>query len=143
MKEIQLNGIRGRQLMCRTKTVAGTFAVYMQPISESQEHELDTKERVYIRLDEDNGFTVSRDVIYAYGEVNPDAKEDSDIIKKLNLVDSDGSTIHSQFNYEKGIANYENVPKFYTTTDTNLWWKYCYTIVGKPKRIIVYKVKLY
>lgn len=132
--------------MCRINKGKEIYAVYIQPLSESQEHELDTKEQVFIRTNKsDDGFVVKRENIYCYGEIDLSNDEDIAAIERFNLINSDGASIHSNFNYELGIATYnasEN-PKFYNTHDHILWYKYCYTIIGKPKRVIIYKTKIY
>lgn len=142
MKKLKLLGIKQRCLINRVKTVAGSWNVYMQEITERQEKDLDHYEHTHIDTVEGDK-NISRELIYCYGEVNPDNQEDINYIKKFNLVNPDGSNIHSNFNYETGEVEYENIPKFYHTFDPVLWWKYNYTMLGKPKRIIVYKIKVH
>ena len=144
MKEVKLLGIRPRQMLCRIKGLSGTFAVFMQGITANEENQLDKYEKATLRIDSTSTVDVNREIIYCYGEVNPFNDEDVLGIRKFNLVGDNGSTIHSNFNYEQGIALYEGAtPKFYSTTDPVLFWRYAYTLIGKPERIIVYKVKVY
>lgn len=129
-------------MLCRIKGLSGSFIVYMQAINEDQEKELDKYERTTIMVDSNTILPVSKELIYCYGEVNPDNKQDADAINRFNLIEPNGNNVHSTFDYELGIATYDKVPKFFTTTNPLLYWKYAYTIIGKPERIIVYKVKV-
>lgn len=144
MKEVKLLGIRPRQMLCRIKGLSGNYAVYMQPITAKDEKELDETERLSLQVDASTVVDINREIVYCYGEVDINNEEDILGIRKFNLVNNDGNTIHSNFDYETGVAYYEgSTPKFYTTTDPVLNWKYAYTLIGKPERVIVYKVKIY
>lgn len=130
-------------MLCRIKGLSGSFVVYMQAINEDQEKELDKHEATSIMIDSNTILPVNKEVIYCYGEVDPNNKEDAAAIERFNLIDSNGNSIHCSFNYDLGNATYTDRPKFFTTTNPLLYWKYAYTMIGKPERIIVYKVKVY
>lgn len=137
MKKLNLLGIRKKVILCRTKDNSGYTYSVMSPIDESQEKELDKYERAVI-----DGNEISRKSIYTYGEVDLSNKEDVDFINKLHLSDDSdkGNIIHSNFNYDKGFAEYEgNVAKTRPTWNLLEWFKYNYCLIGKPKRIVIYE----
>lgn len=107
----------------------------MQGISEEQEKELDAKESVILRVGDDV-INVSKDAIYCYGEIDSTNKEDASAIFKFNLVNEDGTCIHTNINEE-----YRTIkpPRFVFSTNPLLVWDYSYTLVGRPKRVIIYR----
>lgn len=136
MKELKLLGIRKRSILCRIED-NGTSFVVITLINEKDEKQLDDNGYIYI----DNNKIDKRD-IYCYGEINLLSQDDIEYIRKFNLIDShNGGNIHSNFNYEKGIATYEGVVKTYPIFNAIDWFKYNYCLIGKPERIIIYKCK--
>lgn len=131
---MNLLGIRQRAILSRTKQIDGTTYSVMCPLTEEQEKDLDEIERTIV-----NDKIVTRKSIYIYGEVNINSKDDIDAIKKLNLVSGEGSNIHSNFNYDKGVVTFEDNVKFRLCFDALDWFKYNYCLIGKPKRIIIYE----
>lgn len=113
----------------------------MRSISEEEENRID-KSKIYfgdIRY-ETKDFIVKSDDIYLYGEVDFDNEDDLFNITKFNLINERGNHIYSTFDYNKGsFVTKDGVPKMYETWDPILWFKYCHCLIGKPKRIIVYK----
>lgn len=128
-------GIKSRTVLCRIKHNGKYYNVYMQEISEAQEKELDAKESVNLLVGDDV-INVSKDSIYCYGEIDSTNKEDARAIFKFNLVNEEGTCIHTNINEE-----YKTVkpPKFVFSTNPLLVWDYSYTVVGRPKRVIVYR----
>lgn len=136
MKELNLLGIRKRAILCRIDGIT-TSLVLISPISEKDEKQLDDDGYVYI----DNNRIDKKD-IYCYGEINLSSQDDIEYIRKFNLIDTyNGGNIHSNFDYKKGIVMYEGVVKTHPTFDVIDWFKYNYCLIGKPKRIIIYKCK--
>lgn len=111
----------------------------MQSITEQQEEKLDGEKSINLVVGDDI-LNVSKDAIYCYGEVNSGNEEDARAIIKFNLVNEDGTCIHSNINEE-----YKTIkpPTFVFSTNPLLVWDYSYTLVGRPKRIIVYRQQVY
>lgn len=134
MKEVNLLGIRKKVILCRTNGIGEPTFTVMYPLTAEQEKQLDKYENTTI-----NEKRITRKSIYIYGEVNLDNKSDLDAIKKLNISNAEGNNIHSNFNYEKGVATYEDNVKFRLTWDAIEWFKYNYCMLGKPERIVIYE----
>ena len=117
MKEIPLNGIRQKILLCRTSGLKGNFNIMMRPITEEEEKHIDNYKSIEFVDGRVNGGH-----IISYGEIDIDKEEDKNII------------------YDKGVGyTDERVMKYAPTIDAYKWFKYCYLLIGKPKRILVYK----
>lgn len=136
MKKLNLNGIREKAILCRTKGIVEDNFTVMRAIDEHQEKELDKYEQTVI-----NGKTISRKSIYVYGEVNPDSKDDIELINKLHLMDDSdkGNTMHSGFKFATGEVEYEDNVKYRITWDCIEWFKYNYCLIGKPQRVVIYE----
>ena len=146
MKEraINLLGIRQKVIICRIDSINGKYNnVYIEPITEEQEIKIDNAEKYYneIRYELKDGTIITSKNIYAYGEINIEDVNDINQIKSFNLINSDGGRINSNFNYDKGCCTIkDNIATYYTTWNPIKWFKYCYCLIGKPNRIIIYKV---
>ncbi len=136
LKKINLFGIRERVMLCRIRDKRDMVAI-MKPISEEEEIELDNKHQIEI-----NGNIIKQNDIYVYGQLDLDCKEDINYIKKFNLLNTDdtGNTIYSNIDWEDGTISFENVPKEYLTWDNLLWFEYNYLLIGRPERVIIYKI---
>lgn len=146
MKEkiINLLGIRKKMTLCRINDIKiKSITVIMEPITAEQEAHLDrtAEKEDTLKFYHPDGFVIDAKHIYLYGEVDFDNSEDIKNIERFNLINNeDGNFIHSNFDYDKGIAvSTELKFKQYPTWNPILWFKYCYCIIGKPQRIIVYK----
>ena len=111
----------------------------MQSITERQEAKLDEEKSINLVVD-GNTIKVSKESIYCYGEINSNNEDDARAIIRFNLVNEDGTCVHSNINEQ-----YQTVkpPKFVFSTNPLLVWDYSYTLVGRPKRIIVYRQQVY
>lgn len=142
-KVVNLLGIRQSMILCRIETIKSKHvAVYIEPITEEQEIRIDKSEKYYgaIQYKRDDGVIIDAKSIYLYGEVNFEDKNDIYQIERLKLIDEDGGYIYSNFDYDKGqFTTIDGVAKSYPTWNPLTWFKYCHCLIGKPKRIIVYK----
>lgn len=111
----------------------------MQPISKEQEKALDTKGSVTLTHDNVK-FDVDESAIYCYGEVNINNSEDVDAIIKFNLVESDGNWVYSGIREDGTIIK---PPTFYDTINPIKVWLNAFILIGKPDRIIVYRLEDY
>ena len=145
-KEINLLGIRKRAILLHSKTPHGIELTIMEPITEKQEIRIDKSSDYFggMQFESEHG-TIRQKDIYVYGVIDFDSKSDLDIIKRFNLIDQDlQSFMYTPFNYQKGVTFLtDGVLKFTPSIDPINWFKYNYCLIGKPKRIIVYKLLKY
>lgn len=136
MKEIPLNGIRQKVLLCRTSGLKGNFNIMMRPITEEEEKHIDDNKSIEFVDGRINGGH-----IISYGEININSEEDKNTIEKWNFVMEDWSSmIPANYNYDKGVGyTDERVMKYAPTIDAYKWFKYCYLLIGKPNRVLIYK----
>ena len=137
-KVVNLLGIRKKAILSRIKFMGDIVYTVMRELTEEQEKKLDTFESVKI---DDN--IIGKDDIYCYGEFDVTNDEDINYIKKLNIINLDSENfVHSDYNFETGKVIVEgNLAKTHPTWDVVEWFKYNYLLIGKPKRIIIYKCK--
>lgn len=129
--------------LCRIDCVRGkNIGVYMEAITEEQEKQIDSSVKRHNKLffRHPNGTIIEGKDIYLYGEVNLNNEEDISQIERFNLIDDDGSYMYSNFDYDSGtFTTINRVVKFFPTWDCVKWFMYCYCLIGKPQRIIVYR----
>ena len=137
-KTVNLLGIRNKTVLCRINSIKGCFKVIMQSITEEQEKTLD--KRNYINID---GEVIPKDNIYCYGEINLDNDDDIKYIEKFNLIENgeNSNTMPSRIDWEKGLAVSDDyIIRYAPTWDCLKWFEYNYLLIGRPQRIIVYKM---
>lgn len=114
----------------------------MESITEQQETRIDKSKTYYgdIRFERDDGVIVEAKDIYLYGEVDFDNPEDIRNIERFNLIDSEGGWMYSNVDYDKGnFTTIDGHAKTFQTWNALRWFIYNHLLLGKPKRIIVYK----
>lgn len=88
---------------------------------------------------------IDKNKVFLYGEVNINNDEDRKVIKRVFPM-SDGiaaNQMRSGFDYESGIVSLvDNEFRWHPTVDHIKWFKYNHCLLGKPKRVIVYKTSL-
>lgn len=144
---MNLLGIRPKAVtLCRSELIKGKFySIIMEPITKKEEQQIDNSIKYYeeIRYNRANNEIITAKNIYLYGEVDFNCDEDLDNIDRFNLIDKDVyacNWIPSNFDFDKGcFTTIENVAKGCGTYDAIKWFKYNYVLLGKPKRIIVYR----
>lgn len=126
-----------------------TFYVFMHAIDEEIEKDIDDSmnnisKRAIFSID-DKIIASGRNIL-AYGTVDLRKSEDIELIEKLSIVNDEVmpsyNWIPSNFDYIKGTISTEDDGKvrWYTTWDNLKWFKYNYCLIGKPKRIIIFKI---
>jgi len=129
--------------LCHFKSVGKTNSfVYIEAITEEQENKIDKSHLYYGEtcFIKDNNVAIKAKNIYFYGTIDF-TEEECDFIEKLNLINDDHNVIYSTFNFDTSTINTENqILKRYDTWDALLWFMYNYCLIGKPERVIVYKV---
>jgi hypothetical protein len=109
----------------------------MKEITETDEKNIDKG----LRFNTGTQF-IERDKIILYGEIDFNNKNDVKLIKNKNLMFPEivSNIVYSTFDYKSGIAtSINNVYKMTIEVDPVKWLMYNYCLIGKPKRIIVYK----
>lgn len=138
-KTIKLLGIREKTSLCRISKLKDNYTILLRVLSKDEEKELDDNQRIII-----DNVAISKDNILCYGEIDLDVEDDYNFIESLNLInDSDNSNcIPSSIDWNKGVAYTNiNVLRYVPTLDVMKWFEYNYILIGRPKRIIIYKVK--
>ena len=129
--------------LCLTDSSRGNKVVIMEAITKEEEARIDKSKQYFgsIRHTKENGQIIDGKDIYVYGEINFNNEEDCNILNRFHLLNSDNSFIYSNFNYDKGtVILKENKVKWYQTIDNIKWLKFNHCLIGKPKRIIIYKI---
>ena len=145
-KEINLLGIRKRAILLHSKTPHGIELTVMESITKEQEIRIDKSSDYFGELQfESKHGTIQQRNIYLYGEIDFNSKDDLDVIKRFKLIDPDLMSFkYTSFDYEKGTALVQDkVTKISPSIDCVEWFKYNYCLIGKPQRIIVYKILKY
>ena len=142
-KILNLLGVMKKRVLSHTK---GKFEeVYiLQELSDKQEEILDKTESVIVKdpITKVN-LKLNKNDILLYGEIDFNNEEDCNILKKYNcIMHNDNAFVHSGFDFNKDSVTITDVPKFYPTSDPILLFKYNYVMVGRPKKVIVYKKKV-
>lgn len=135
LQEINLLGIRKQAILCHFEKICD-LAV-MKEITEADEKNIDKG----LRFNTGTQF-IERDKIILYGEIDFNNKDDIKLIKSKNLMFPEivSNIIYSIFDYKSGIVtSINNVYKMTIEVDPVKWFMYNYCLIGKPKRIIVYK----
>lgn len=135
LQEINLLGIRKQTILCHFEKIYD-LAV-MKEITETDEKNIDKG----LRFNTGTQF-IERDKIILYGEIDFNNKNDVKLIKNKNLMFPKivSNIVYSTFDYKSGIAtSINNVYKMTIEVDPVKWFMYNYCLIGKPKRVIVYK----
>lgn len=135
LQEINLLGIRKQTILCHFEKICD-LAV-MKEITETDEKNIDKR----LRFNTGTQF-IERDKIILYGEIDFNNKNDVKLIKNKNLIFPEivSNIVYSTFDYKSGIAtSINNVYKMTIEVDPVKWFMYNYCLIGKPKRVIVYK----
>lgn len=122
----------------------------MEELSEQDEAEIDKTadltEGMYFMKKIKNDYVriPSRD-IFLYGEIDVNNKADLNLIKKADIITQEinmAANIPSDFDYETGIvrSNEEGIFKSHDTWNKIDWFKFNHCLIGKPKRIIIYRI---
>lgn len=135
LQETNLLGIRKQTILCHFEKICD-LAV-MKEITETDEKNIDKG----LRFNTGTQF-IERDKIILYGEIDFNNKNDVKLIKNKNLMFPEivSNIVYSTFDYKSGIATpINNVYKMTIEVDPVKWFMYNYCLIGKPKRVIVYK----
>lgn len=133
----------------RSKVILNKFAnnvLIMEALSEKDERIIDTL------MDVENGyFTVLNNIristkdIFLYGEININNPNDIKLLRKSDIITQEvnqAANIPSNFDYDKGFvySDKDGIYRCHDTWDKIDWFKFNHLLIGKPSRIIIYKV---
>ena len=147
MLKKNIMGIRSSVILNRFKS---NYLV-MEAITKEQEEEIDLSGELYDEMFfiKNNKYRIPARDIFLYGEINIDNKEDLMLINKSDIITQEvnmAANIPSNFNYETGevYSNKEGIYKTHDTWNKIDWFKFNYCLIGKPERIIIYRInKMY
>lgn len=121
--------------------------MFMEAISDEDEKLIDESKEEFstVRFVNSVGCTIAPNDIFLYGEVDLTNEEDIRLIKKHDIITNEvyeASIVYSTFDYDEGTITSERDGsyKWYHTWNKLLWFKYNYCLLGKPKKVIIYKV---
>lgn len=130
-------------VLCHFDIGVQRTVVIMEPITEKQEERIDKSKLYYgsIRFEKNKEIIIPAKDIYLYGDVDLNSEEDINYIKKFNLISDNGDWMYSNFDYDRGnFKTIERIHKGYTNFDPIKNFKLAHCIIGKPKKVIVYKM---
>lgn len=151
-KEYSLLKIRTIAVLSRIDNgIKENHIILMHKITEEDEHNIDRslKENVSKMpiFYKDNHIICQGREILAYGDININNKDDYETIKELNICNPSlfpsSNWMPSNFDYNKGTCTTEDdgILKWFSTWDNIKWFKYNHCLIGKPKKVIIYKIK--
>ena len=147
MLKKNIMGIRSSVILNRFKS---NYLV-MESITKEQEEEIDLSGELYDEMFfiKDNKYRIHARDIFLYGEININNKEDLMLINKSDIITQEvniAANIPSNFDYNTGdvYSNNEDIFKTHDTWNKIDWFKFNYCLIGKPERIIIYRInKIY
>lgn len=137
-KTFNLLGLRKSVILYHTKwNNRITSEVIMRELTPDEEEQCEDSSLEYIHINDN--VSIDKRRIVLYGEV--DLVKDKDAILDFCYIpEYYDAHVHSNFNYEEGtFTTINGIAKSYITFDPILWFKYNYCLIGKPKKIIIYK----
>lgn len=126
---------------------SNTDMLFMESISKEEEKIIDESLENYVSPK----FAIDRDLIllpsniYLYGQLDLEDNNDINLLMSKDIISVDpmeAAIIHSNFDYEHGTITSDENDRFlvYNTWKKFDWFKYNYCLLGKPERIIIYKL---
>lgn len=143
MQKINIMGIRSSVILNRFKT----DWLVMEEITEEQEKQIEARKKCY-----DDGFYVTKNNIkvsdkdiFLYGEIDVTAHDDLELLRDAEIITQNvnqAANIPSNFCYETGFVypNKDGIIKTYDTWNKIAWFTFNHLLLGKPKRVIIYRI---
>lgn len=142
-KTVNALGGAERAILSRSNGIINTLVI-LAPFTEKEEEFLATYGKVQVKVPSGRRVYVDMGSIYMYGKVDLTCKDDLDLIRHNNLVGvyDNCEAWLPDFDYETGhIILTDGIPKGAPTMNAVEHFKYRYTRIGRPERVIVYKIK--
>ena len=143
MQKINIMGIRSKVILNRLDS---NFLI-MEELSEKDNEMLDVaveyEKEVNILID--NKYTIRNRDIFLYGEIDLNNNDDVQLLLNTDIITdniNNASNIPSDFDYETGdvYKNKDGIYKCHDTWNKIDWFKFNHCLLGKPKRIIIYRI---
>lgn len=143
MQKINIMGIRSKAILNRTNN---SYLV-MQSITEEEElaidNAMDSDDIVRFVLEEK--YIIPTRDIFLYGQVDITKDSDCSIVKNSKIITEEvnsAANIPSNFNYETGYvySDKNDIFRCHDTWNKLDWFKFNHLLIGKPERIIIYKI---
>lgn len=135
MKRINLLGIRKQVVLRHFEGFKGGSCAVMRAITLDEEKTIDRTKSYRL----ENGASLDTSSIYFYGDIDITNEADIDLIRHKNLINED-CQIRSNFDYDKGEHDVIDQVRYSVVNDVIKWFKYNYCMLGKPERVIVFKI---
>ena len=143
MRKINIMGIRSKVILNRT---LGNYLV-MQSITEEEENAIDNAmdSEDVIKFVLEEKYVIPIKDIFLYGHVDITNKDDIQVIKNSKIITEEingAANIPSRFSYKSGevYSDKEGIFRCHDTWDKIKWFKFNHILLGKPERIIIYKI---
>lgn len=140
-KEYNLLGLRKTTTLFLFRYANGKInkIITLRPLSENEEKQCEDDSKLYIELD--NGICIKKDRIILYGDIDIKNQNDLNSIAYYCYIPEDYNAIlHAHFDYDKGsFTTKDGIAKDTITYDPILWFKYNHCLIGKPKKVLIYK----
>ena len=143
MRKINIMGIRSKVILNRT---LGNYLV-MQSITEEEENAIDNAmdSEDVIKFVLEEKYVIPIKDIFLYGHVDITNKEDIQVIKNSKIITEEingAANIPSRFSYKSGevYSDREGIFRCHDTWDKIKWFKFNHVLLGKPERVIIYKI---
>ena len=138
-------GLRKKVVLSRFNNGGKRESIIMEAITEKEEKRIDNSPKYFSELRHElkNGHVIEGNNIYCYGQIDFTNEDDLALIKRLDITYEGGNNwVESTFDYTTGTFQSVNgVAKGSVTYDPVLWAKYNHVLLGKPERIIIYKIR--
>lgn len=143
MQKINIMGIRSKAILNRT---SNSYLV-MQSITEEEElaidNAMDSDDIVRFVLEEK--YIIPTRDIFLYGQVDITKDSDCSIVKNAKIITEEinnAANIPSNFDYKTGdvYSDEDGIFKCHDTWNKLDWFKFNHLLIGKPERIIIYKI---
>lgn len=132
-------------ILLNIRTNLGNKQVIMTYITEKEEAKIDKNETIVIHRGK-HTFTIDNRCIYCYGEVDFTKGDDIELLDKLNFLSHlgiQGVPIRSNYDYACHACHSPvNRPLWAETFRPSRLVLYAHGVLGKPKRIVLFNVKV-
>lgn len=111
----------------------------MRELTPELEEQCEDDNLSYVHLNDK--VSINKNNIIVFGELDLNDPNDIESIKEYCYIPEDyDAHILSNFNYKDGTyTTIDGIAKSYITYNPVLWFKYNHCLIGKPKKILIYK----
>ena len=120
-------------------------SIIVAPLTAEQELKLDSGQLIEIKT-KDCNFRVDKRNVYFYGVIDFN-KDSNDYAIMCNSpicddLGTQGRCVPSDYDYEEHVCNSPiSKPRYYETWKPGIILRYCYAMLGKPERTVIFRIK--